>query len=76
MSRTDSLGSTGQSKRARTRKSSWDKFVGYMDRVARVAIEELKLGLNDFSNQARASYRERHAIIIGARIKAPARRED
>jgi hypothetical protein len=47
-----------------------------MDRVARVAIEELKLGLNDFSNQARASYRERHAIIIGARIKAPARRED
>jgi hypothetical protein len=59
--------------RKRAEKSPAAKFVSRMDRVARCAIGEVGVGFSDFIKQARASYREQHAIIKGARIKAAAR---
>jgi hypothetical protein len=56
----------------RTEKSTEDKFVDSMDKVAIYAIKEVKLGLNDFINQARVSYREKHAEITGQKVKAQA----
>jgi hypothetical protein len=56
----------------RSEKSSEDKFVDSMDKVASYAIKEVKIGLNDFVTQARTSYREQHAAITGQKVKAQA----
>lgn len=56
----------------KTDRSVEDKFIDLMDKVASYGIKEVKLGLNDFINQARTSYREQHATITGQQAKVAA----